>query len=123
MDYSNPIYSTYTIAGVDFTGAAATDMNICGPDGYKGRVIDISVMLTTATTVAASSVIVGTAADTDAYATLAVPIQAINTTVNGATIASDDDNLIPADSRVLIGNSGGSTAGAGTVSVIIAWFK
>lgn len=122
MDYANPIYATYTVAGVDFTGAAANDLQICGPYGLVGRVVDVSVMLTAAVTVAASTVLVGTASDTDAFALLTVPIQAINTTVNNATKYTDVDNLIPANSRVVIGNGGGSTAGAGTVSVTIAWF-
>jgi hypothetical protein len=107
---------------VDFTSTAANDLQICGPKGKVGRVVEISAMLTTAVTVAASTVLVGTASDTDAYASLTVPIQAINTTVVGADIYTDDDNLIPANSRVVIGNGGGSTAGVGTVTVIIAWF-
>lgn len=122
MSYSDPVRVTYTQKGVDFTGSAATDLKVAGPSGMVGRVVSVSVGITTAVTVAASTVLVGTVADTDAYASLAVPVKAINTTANNPTIYTDDDNLIPADSLVVIGNGGGSTAGVGDVSVVIDWF-
>jgi hypothetical protein len=119
MSYSNGIQSSYTITGVDFTSTAASDLTIAGPAGKTGRITGISCVLTTGVTVAASSVLVGTAADTDAYATLAVPVTAI-----GGILSSYTDGGIerlPADTAVVIGNGGGATAGVGNVTVNIEW--
>lgn len=121
-DYANPIYTTHSLAAVSFTGAAGAKMNVSGPAGKVGRIVGLSVNLTTATTVAASGLKVGTIADDDAYATLAVPIAAINTVLTGMVDLQSDTNLIPADSGVVVTGNGGSTAGAGTVTLIIAWF-
>lgn len=122
-DYANPLVTTYTVPGANFVSTAAIDLRVGGPAGKRGRVVAISCAISTAVTVAASSVTVGTVADPDAYALLPIPISSANTVQNAdLAIYTDDDNLIPADSIVHIGNSGGSTAGVGEVFVTIAWF-
>jgi hypothetical protein len=121
MAYHNPIYATYNL-DTKTLSSAATLYTISGPKGKKGVVTGVSVGLTTATTVEPTIVSVGTAGDTDKYAALSVPVASIGTTHNNASILTGDDNLIPADSAVVVATDGGSTAGAGHVAVTIAWF-
>lgn len=120
--YDQPIISTYTAeaAALDTSGEI---LNVSGPDGYVGRVIDVSVNVTTGVTVAASSLEVGSAADADAYATLSVPVTAADGVVNGATILTSDDNVIPDGGAVVVTCGGEATAGDGTVTLYIAWYK
>lgn len=119
MSYSNPTTCTYRFPAVSVI-AAATLGRIIGPSGKTGRIVDVGYVVTTGVTVAASNLIVGSAADTDAYSTLAVPIAAAAATGNGATDGVTD--LIPADTAVLVGSAGGATAGAVDALVVIDWF-
>lgn len=120
--YDEPLVMTYIFPAVSFTGAAGAKGQFCGPRGKRGRVVALGVHLTTATTVAASGLKVGTVADDDAYATCAVPVQAINTVANSMVSLHTNTNLIPANEPVVLTGNGGSTAGAGTVTVAVAWF-
>lgn len=119
MSYDNPQTCTYRFPAVSVT-AAATLGRIIGPAGKTGRVVDVGYVVTTGVTVAASNLIVGSDADTDAYATIAVPISAANATGNGATKGAIAE--IPADTAVLLGSAGGSTAGAVDAIIVIDWF-
>lgn len=119
--YAHPIYATYFIQAATLSSAAEL-MNIAGPDGYKGRVVDVTVFVTTATTDAATSVTVGSTSDADAYATLSVPVASADAVANGATIATTDDNEIPDGAAIVVATDGGCTAGAGSISVTIAWY-
>jgi len=121
MDYSNPIYSTYFVQAATISTAAEV-MNITGPSGKQGRLIDVTFTTTLGVTVAADLLSVGTAADADAYGTLVVPIQAIDAVTNGVTDLTSDSNLITADTQVVVSAAGTSTAGAGSIAVTIAWF-
>lgn len=120
--YSQPLVLSYT------TRAAALDtsgeiINVAGPAGYVGRLIDVAVNVTVEVTGSDTTLQVGSADDADAYGTLAVPATAADGVVNGATVLTDDDNLIPADGEVVVTCDGGATAGDGTVTLVIAWFK
>ena len=119
MSYSNPTNATYRFPAGSVI-ASATLARIMGPAGMTGRLVDISYVVTTGVTVAASGLRVGSVGTTNAYGTLAVPISAAdsvgNNMVRGATVD------IPKDTAVLVGSSGGATAGAVDIIVSIDWF-
>ena len=119
MSYSTPIYATYRFTAASVT-AAATLGRFIGPAGKEGVVVDISYVITTGVTVAASNLIVGFAGTTNAYGTTPVPVAAAdsggNAMVRGATAK------IPPNSVVLVGSAGGATAGAVNACVVVAWF-
>ena len=119
MSYSNPINTTYRFPAASVI-ASATLGRIVGPAGMTGRLVDIGYVVTTGVTVAASGIRVGSVGTTNAYGTLVVPIAAAdavgNAMVRGAT------GEIPKDTAVLIGSSGGATAGATDILVSIDWF-
>lgn len=121
MAYYNPIYTTYTLPAATLS-SAATLYTFAGPSGKTGVLVDISASVTTETTTAATAVSVGTSSDTDAYGVLSVPAAAAGNTYNGATISTGDDNLITADSEVVIATDGGCDAGAADLAVTLAWF-
>lgn len=118
MPYDNPTTCTYRFPAISVV-SAATLGRIIGPAGKTGRIVDVGYVVTTGVTVADSNLIVGSAADTDAYATLAVPVAAANAADNGATIGVTD--TIPADTLVLVGSAGGATAGAVDALITIDW--
>ena len=121
ITYDTPFRMSYTIpaAAID---TAAVLLSVCGPAGLKGRVSNISGVVTTSTTVAASEIQVGTTADEDAYATCAVPVLTAPAVFNTLVDLTSDANLIPANSVVEIASDGGATAGDGDIVVTIDWF-
>jgi len=121
--YDEPTRITYEVAAMNFVGGASEDLVLTGPPGLQGRLHQITYILTTGVTVAASTIDVGDGTDVDAYGTAPVAIAALDT-VGPATTTDNtsDTNLIPANSKVAIGNGGGSTAGVGNVWVTIDWF-
>lgn len=119
--YDEPIYATYNVNAATLSSAAEL-LQIAGPAGKQGRVVDVTCVVTTGVTDAANSITVGTTSDGDAYATLSVPVSSADAVANDATILTDDDNLIAADSAVVVATGGECTAGAGSVAVTIAWF-
>jgi len=124
MAYNQPIYTTYTRSAATISTAANLFVGK-GPAGCKGRVVDMSFTITTAVTTLATELSVGTVADPDLYAQISVPVAAAaeTTATNGATISTDDDNLVPADTVFIIYTDGAGDAGACDVAVTIAWFK
>jgi len=123
MAYNTPIVCCYNLAAATISTAANLQV-LKGPSGLQGRVIDMAFTVTTTTTTTASELSVGTVADPDAYAQIAVPVVAAGTgtCTNGATIYTDDDNLMPADTAFVIYTDGGCDAGACDIAVTIAWF-
>lgn len=119
MSYDNPKTCTYRFPAISVASTAATRGYIVGPAGMTGRIVDVGYVVTTGVTVAASSLVIGTAADTDAYATLAVPIAAANAVGNGATLGAT--GTLPADAVVVVGSGGGATAGAVDALITIDW--
>lgn len=118
MSYSNPTTVTYRFPAVSVI-AGATLGRFVGPNGMVGRLLDVAYVVTTGVTVAASNLIVGSAGDTDAYGTLAVPVAAANSVGNGMTRGVTTD--MPADTAVLVGSAGGATAGAVDALVTVEW--
>lgn len=122
MSYANGIQSSHTVIGMDLTGGANVDIaDLVGPDEMDGRVSAISAFITTAITVAASTIDVGTTADPDGYAFLAAPVQVIDTVIAAKAVDGALGNRIPAGTPFEIGNSGGSTAGIVNVTVFMEW--
>ena len=122
MSYSNPLTCTYVLKAVVLTGGATTLFQFKGPAGKKGALVDVSAVSTTAVTVAATNVTVGSVGTTNKYGTLALPVAAIGSAYNGATVAAVDSNVMPANTTVVIATSGAATAGAADVAVTINWF-
>jgi len=119
MSYSTPTTATYKFPAATLSAAAIVG-RIQAPSGMKGRVVDVSCVTTTATTVAACTVDVGTAGDEAAYATQAIPVTAINLGVNGNTSVAGHE--IPEGTLVEVSANGECTAGAGDLTVIIDWY-
>lgn len=119
--YDNAPQLAYTVAGATLS-SAATLLQVAGPKGKQGRLVSVSCVVTTSTTVAATQLRVGTVADPDAFGTLNVPIVTAPAVANTSVDLTSDINLIPADGIVQLATDGGATAGAGTIVVVIRWF-
>lgn len=124
MAYNQPVTSTYTLRAATIS-AAATLLTVIGPRGYKGRLVGIGAVVTTSTTVAATALTVGTAADADKFGTLSVPVATAGAAAayNNATITAIDDNLMAANTAVVIASGGNGGLGAADITVTIDWFK
>ena len=121
ITYDHPLVITYSLRAASVVSDANL-LNIAGPEGLQGKILALATVVTTGVTVAASTVVVGTDAANALYASLAIPISAADAVANDVTISTDDDNLIAANSRVVIGSGGGATAGAVNLDVTIGWF-
>ena len=117
-------------ADYDF-GAAGDSLSICGPSGYKGKLLDIMLAMVGEASTADTTGIkvqVGTAADVDAYGELhASGVLADTDCWNSA---DDTDAIIaeaiPADTKIevtLVAPTGGTPAGKGHAYVTIEWYK
>lgn len=124
MAYNNPTTTTHNRSAATIS-TAATLMTIMGPRGMKGRLVGIGATVTTSTTDAATLLKIGSATDDDKYGTLSVPVATAGaaSSYNNATIFDVDDNIIPANTPVIVSTNGGCTAGAADVAVIIDWFQ
>jgi len=119
MSYENPEVINYRFPAATLSAAAVIG-RLISPAGKTGRVLDVTTIVTTGVTVAATTVQVGLTADPDAYSTLTVPISSANAGANGAL--SVDQHEIPADTVVDVYAGGECTAGAADVNVAIAWY-
>lgn len=123
MSYSDPFSRMSLVAHANAAVSTAADIfQFASPAGKKGRVIAASIVTTTATTDAAAEVLIGTVADPDTYATIAIPITAIDTAIQltAAQLAAFVD--LPADTVILVSGDGAATAGALDIILDIAWF-
>lgn len=123
MDYAHATYETYHVEGADLS-AAGTLLNLPGPPGAQGRLHSVSAVVTTVVTVADATVSIGDGTVDDAYGSLLLPFTGSSSgdVVNTPTLEPADDNLIPADSAVVVKSDGGGTTGAAALTVVIAWF-
>jgi hypothetical protein len=119
MSITNPTDVAYRFPAATLSTAGVIG-RIQAPSGMKGVVVDVSCVTTTATTVAACTVDVGTSADPDAYGVQTIPVTAVNLGVNGF----DDvfNHEIPEGTLVEVSANGECTAGAGDITVIINWY-
>jgi len=120
-EYHNPLRTTHVLTTATLSTLAEIG-KFSGPAGMQGRVESISVLVSTATTAADCLVSLGDGTTLNKFGGVTVPVTSLNGVANTLVSLTDDDNLIPADSMVTIETDGGCTAGAGTVTVVIAWF-
>lgn len=136
MSYDNPNRMVYLFPTHDF-GAGSGNVNIIGPKGKRGVLIDYGVQNTTEAftdDTTGALVAVGTAADPDAFGEEFDMVELANDT--GKTVRStylDDeiyvdavivDRFIPADTIVrmtLTAPTGGTPAGIGQPFMVIDW--
>ncbi len=121
--YDSPLFQTLVAHANDAVSAAADIFQLASPSpGMKGRVLGISIVTTTATTVAAAELLLGTVADPDAYGTIAIPITAIDTQIalTKAQLAAILE--LPADTVLLLSGDGAATAGALDIALTIGWY-
>jgi len=130
MSASTPLVSTYTFPAHDFGAGTGTEA-FRAPDNYtRGKLIDVGITGITevfACDATTAKVRVGTAADADAYAELAIA----DTTAVGDQFNTQDDTdaIIAADlddtqievTYVACVDSGTET-GIATPFVIVAWY-
>ena len=119
--YDNPIRITYQLDAATIS-ASADLLKFVGPAGLQGKIAAMSSVVTTAVTVAATLIDVGTAGDDDAFAEMTVPISSADAVLNTFTNHTDDDNLLAADTLVVISAGGECTAGAANITLTIDWF-
>jgi hypothetical protein len=119
MSYSNPVTAVYRFPAAVLLSAAVVG-RIVSPSGMAGRIVDVSYVITTATTVAASVLSVGVSGTPAEFGTLSVPVASANAGGNGATLVQN--HQIDAGEVVEISTDGGSTAGAADLLVTVAWF-
>lgn len=122
MSYSDPIYETYRWLANASLSTAATVGYIQGPTGKTGRVVNVSAVITTATTVAASAVTVGVSGDLDSIISVNVPVKSANTAVAASKSELSGSSLMAADTVYIVSGDGGATAGAADITVTVAWF-
>lgn len=129
MSYSDPDRRNYGFGIHDF-GAASESLSIKGPKGKAGRLIAIHASATeTFNAVSTSARIdVGTAADTDAYASFVLGTLADTDSASTDDGVTDTDAIIsaeiPADTQVevtFVAPTGGTPAGMAAVNIIIDW--
>ena len=128
MSYDAADRRCYGYSNQDF-GAGDQSLSIQGPLGKKGLLrsihVDASEVFNSVTT--GAQVLVGTAADTNAYAQFELPDIA-----DTDSVSSDDGTdpnailsaFLPADTQVevtFIAPTGGTPTGIGNVTIIIDW--
>lgn len=122
MAYDQPLVETFRWLANGSVSTAAGVGYIHGPDGKQGRVLNFSAITTTATTVAASKLLLGTDADADAICTLDVPVLAVKKPAVMSAGDIMDAPLLDADTVYLVSGDGGATAGAVDITLTIGWF-
>jgi len=128
--YDNGLIVPYVFAAQDF-GAGSATRDIQGPPGLRGRILGLS-MAATETFNAVSTpahVLVGTAADTDAYLDYNVGELAAGAGVTKVHTGPDGDfdvlDDLPADTEArisLIAPSGGTPTGIADTTLLISWY-
>lgn len=120
--YDHPLQVTYKFPASAVLSTAGVAGRFIGPKGKRGRVLACEGLLTTATTDAASTITVGTAAAPADALSIDVPVQAINTGVQAdeAKIRAGKD-LAP-DTVYQVAGGGEATAGAADITLTVGWF-
>jgi hypothetical protein len=124
--YDNAIQTQHEAAAADFS-VAATVFSFVGPTGRYGRILDFTLNVTTAFTVADTSVDIGeNGGDVDAQLAagiIAFTGSAIGDNISVGTAQQYADGMdINPDATTDVVSDGGSTAGAGDARVLVAWW-
>ena len=118
MSYSDSKVTAHKFPAATLSTAAILG-RIQGPAGARGRLIDVSMIITTATTSASNTLDVGLVGDVDAYGIHTTPVTAVNLGANGMVRGATEK--IPADSIVEISTNGECVAGAADITIFIDW--
>lgn len=124
MSYDNPQMFSYSYGIHDFGAAADEVLSLKGPTGKTGRLVDIQVSATEIFTTG-GDILIGTAADPNAYAELAIGTLADTDTITAQeTSGAIIDETIPADTQVEVtfNQTGGTPTGQGFVHIFIEWY-
>lgn len=119
--YDQPIQISYRFAAVTLS-SAATIGRLSGPSGREGRVLAITGIITTGTTVAASLLTIDTVAGLSNPPSVSVPVLSANAPFGSTQAATEGVDKLPADTEIILATDGGSTAGAADVTVTVGWF-
>ena len=119
MSYGNGISALYRFPAAAINGAGIFG-RIKGPAGAEGRLISVSSVITTTTTVGPAVVSVGNSGDANAYADHTIPVAAAPTAQNA--MVRGVANRIAADDDVEVSSDGGATVGVADVLVLIEWY-
>lgn len=127
--YDNALQTQHDAAAASLS-AAATFLTFGGPAARYGRVLDVTIDITTAVTVADSSLDMGESGG-DVDAQLAAWIIAFTGSAIGdrlkpsrsdTTVSLEEGIDINPDVDTIFASDGGATAGAGDVRVLVAWW-
>lgn len=127
--YDNALQTQHDAAAADIA-AGGTLLTMGGPATRYGRILDVTFDITTAVTVADSSVDVGESGG-DVDAQLAAWIIAFTGSAIGDRLAPTRDDTtvsleegidINPDVDTILASDGGSTAGVGDLRVLVAWW-
>jgi len=116
--YDNALRESYNFVGVD-VGAGGIEQEIVGPSGKRGRVVNVSYVVTT--------VLVGTA-DIDVgpngapTVSLTIPTNAADGDSGSASAELKGQTDLAADTVCEISTDGGATSGVVDLVVTIDWF-
>lgn len=122
--YDNPLAITYEALANASLSTTAIARNLIGPPGMKGRVLSVSLIITTATTDAASTLDIGiTGGDTDVIMSMSIPIASIadGHVATKAELAAS--TVLAADTVYSALGGGEATAGAADMTIVIGWFN
>ena len=119
MSYSDGFTAAYRFPAATLSTAAIIG-RIYPPAGKSGRLLDVQVVVTTATTGFVNTLDVGSTGVVDAYGTHTTPIASINDGANGITRGVTD--AMPEDTMIEVSTNGECTLGAGDVTVWINWY-
>lgn len=127
--YDNALQTQHDAAAASISGGG-TLLTLGGPAARYGRVLDVTIDVTTALTVADSEIDIGESGG-DVDAQLAAWILAFTGSGIGDRLApSRDDTTVSLDEGIdidpdvdtILASDGGSTAGAGDIRVLVAWW-
>lgn len=127
--YDNALQTQHDVTGAAIAGGG-TLLTATGPGGRFGRILDVTIDITTALTVADDSVDIGeSGGDTDAQ--LAAWVLAFTGSAIGDRLVPTRDNTtvsleegvdINVDVDTILASAGTATAGAGDIRMLVAWW-
>lgn len=118
--YDQGIRRTYEVAAADLS-SAGTLLTFRGPAGLTGRIEDVTSVITTAVTVADSSLLIGSTGEN-----LITSVPFTGSAIGDAVAPTKAELVagvdIPADVDIDVDTDGGATAGAADIAVTVIWY-
>lgn len=118
--YDNALRETYRFPAATISAAAVVG-RLVGPVGKRGRVVNVSTVVTTGVTVAAGTVTVGPNGAASPV-THTVPISSANAVLAIPAASLKGVTDLAADTLVEVAAGGEPTAGAADIIVTVDWF-